>query len=33
MEIPTWKIRYASYTKLSKKLKNSIDILVGQAFL
>ena len=28
-----WKIIYASYGKLSKELKNSIKIKVGQAVL
>ena len=26
-----WKIRYASYSKLSNELKNSIKLKVGQA--
>ena len=26
-----WKIKYASYKKLFKELKNGIEILVGQA--
>ena len=28
-----WKIRYASYSKMSKELKNSLKIKVGQAVL
>ena len=27
---PSWKIAYASYSKLFKELKNGIEILVGQ---
>ena len=30
--INTWKIIYASYSKLPKELKNGIEILAGQAF-
>ena len=31
LSTPSWKIIYVSYDKLSKELKNGIDILVGQA--
>ena len=33
VKTPVWKIIYASFSKLSKELKNSITILVGQADL